>query len=138
MGVSVLGAYDVMRWYFESRYLKGLGGSPEVFALKFYVYWLLLATSLSCGVLMCQAAYEWLLARRKIVAIVIFSLALQCILYLFSFLAYLPDFGWFVFPGGPNTTQRWVPLILSTPVIVVSNLLRLLGKNGTVTKRELH
>ncbi len=84
VGVTLLGAYASIDWYHRSRYLKRLCGSPGAQAWRFFAQWLVLAVAVALVVSGCQAVYEWLLPKRKVPFVVLFSLAVPLLLTLSS------------------------------------------------------
>ena len=122
--ISALGACMTFYHYFQNKDQKGLGGPAELWAWREFVYWFFLALAVSLGVLVCQLGYERLLSKRKRFLLIILSLSLPIILPLFSILAYLPDFGWYLGGPEPNSLTRWLPMLTGIPILFLTNILR--------------
>jgi hypothetical protein len=122
--ITIFGAYQTIRDYFDYKDLKGLGGPAEVWAWRYFLYWFFLALAVSLGVLVCQLAYEWLIPRRHTALVIVLSVALPCVLPIFSILAYLPDFHWWIGPPEPAPMQTWSSTFCGIVSILIVNLLR--------------
>ncbi len=122
--INAIGAYQTIADYYVYKDLKGLGGPAEVWAWRYFTYWAFLAFAVSLGVLVCQLAYEWLIPRRQSALVILLSVALPCVLPIFSILAFLPNFHWWIGPPGPTSMQSWSSTLCGISSIVVANLLR--------------
>ena len=130
--INLVGAYRTIKDYLGYKDLKGLGGPAELWAWRYFVYWLFLSIAVSLGVLVCQLAYEWLIPRRHIVLLIILSAALPCVLPILSILAYLPDFHWWIGPPEPAPMQTWSSTACGIASLLIVNLLRERKKDNAV------